>query len=76
MIYLGSPTDLNTPTLRHYVYVMATAPIDNPKLVGFKSMEILAETEDQAYMLGLASDTMMLPEGHMFLNDYVHEVKP
>jgi len=76
MIHLGSPAvDQQTPRYL-YVYVMATAPIDNPKLVGFKSMEILAETEDQAYMLGLASDTMMLPEGHMFLNDYVHEVKP
>lgn len=76
MIHLGTPNDLNTPALRRYVYVVAMAPRDTPLMVEFLSRELRATDEDDAYLLGISSDSISIPEDYIVLNDYVHEVKP
>jgi len=76
MISLGHPSDLTTPTLRRFVYVVAMAPRDTPLMVEFLSTEVSASDEDDAYLLGISSDSIVIPEDYVVLNDYVHEVKP
>ena len=76
MITLGSPADLNTPALRRYIYVVAIAPRDTPLMVEFLSRELRATDEDDAYLMGISSDSIVIPEDYIVLNDYVHEVAP
>ena len=76
MIHLGQPSDLSRPVLRRYVYVVAMAPRDEPLMLEFQSIEITATDEDDAYLVGISSDSIVIPEDYVVLNDYVHEVKP
>ncbi len=76
MISLGTSLDLSTPVLKRYVYVVAMAPRDTPLMVEFQSIEITATDEDDAYLVGISSDSIVIPEDYAVLNDYVHEVKP
>jgi hypothetical protein len=76
MISLGQPSDLHSPTLHRYVYVVALAPRDTPDMVEFLSTEVSASDEDDAYLLGISSNSIVIPEDYAVLNDYVHEVKP
>lgn len=76
MISLGQPSDLSRPTLRRYVYVVALAPRDTPLMVEFLSTEVSALDEDDAYLLGISSNLIVIPEDYVLLNDYVHEVTP
>ena len=75
MIHLGQPSDLNTPALKRYVYVVALAPRDTPTMVEFLSTEVSASDEDDAYLLGVSSNSIVIPEDYTVLNDYVHEVR-
>ena len=75
MIHLGQRSDLSRPTLRRYVYVVALAPRDTPTMVEFLSTEVSASDEDDAYLLGISSDSIVIPEDYVVLNDYVHEVR-
>ena len=45
-------------------------------MLEFQSIEITATDEDDAYLLGISSDSIVIPEDYVVLNDYVHEVKP
>ena len=75
MISLSQPSDLSRPILRRYVYVVALAPRDTPDMVEFLSTEVSALDEDDAYLLGISSDSIVIPEDYIVLNDYVHEVR-
>jgi hypothetical protein len=71
MITLGSANDLKPQNL--WVYVMAVGNAHDPSLVSFVSVDFLADTEEEAYDLG--HQATIVPEGHVFLNDYVHMVE-
>ena len=74
MIHLGQPSDLSRPILRRYVYVVALAPRDTPDMVEFLSTEVSASDEDDAYLLGISSNSIVIPEDYTVLNDYVHNI--
>jgi hypothetical protein len=74
MISLGQPSDPHSPTLHRFVYVVALAPRDTPDMVEFLSTEVSASDEDDAYLLGISSDSIVIPEDYVVLNDYVHKI--
>lgn len=74
MISLGQPSDLTTPTLHRYVYVIALSRRNTPDLVEFQSIEITAPDEDAAYYIGISSGAIDIPMDSIVHNDYVHKI--
>ena len=44
-------------------------------MVEFLSTEVSASDENDAYLLGVSSNSIVIPEDYTVLNDYVHEVR-
>jgi hypothetical protein len=74
MIYLGQPSDLLSPTLHKYVYVVAMHLKADPTMLHFLSYEVQASDEDDAYTKGCNDPRWEIPMESVVLNDYVHRI--